>query len=579
LNLIEALNKIKEYNQKGLYHSSLEIIHTLYEDKLHRRNLLEIKLLEAQIDLRLGLFNDAFDLASRFEVESRKQNQLLFEIDFLFIKIDSLLKLMKLGEILELISICEKLLTDNKKIAENERKSRLGKLYLYKGNFYRIKGENKIYRDESKKALAIFEELNEPDNIANALFDLGFYYRLLSNYKKSLEYYFKALSIEQELANVYPIATILKHIGITYSLLGEPDKALNYYSQSMQYFREMKNDIDIAKCYNNIGIVYESLGELPQALDNFQLAIMSFMEAMDSVSVAYLKYNIGSIYLKMGYLNEALEYTQFALGTFQEIGNIIMIAGAFNNIGRIYQLKGDYIQALVFLQSAYQFKDKVESMMVKTRTMYYLTSITIETMNLELANIYLLDLEAIDLVEKNPIISQRTKFCQALILKTNDIPQSTSNAKEMFYQIINEDIKDHEVVVDSYLQLVELLMKELLETKNDKIILELEDLLKDLTYIAQNQRSNILLVKTLCAKSKIKLIQLYVEEAIDLLSESENLVLELGLIKLTDKINNELNKLIDKKESWLKLNKNQISLADIINKLVADGLATCIIKN
>jgi len=124
----------------------------------------------------------------------------------------------------------------------DEYKLLKGLLHKRKASTYYQIGSNNKMMSNAKKALKIFENLNDTSSIALSLSLLGLGYGHRSQHNKSLEFLHESLIMFQELKNEYQSAIIYHYLARKYYMKGEPIKALEYMNKSLPIIRHFGDD-------------------------------------------------------------------------------------------------------------------------------------------------------------------------------------------------------------------------------------------------------------------------------------------------------------------------------------------------
>ena len=86
--------------------------------------------------------------------------------------------------------------------------------------------------------------------------------------------------------------------------------------------------------------------------------------------------------------------------------------------------------------------------------------------------------------------------------------------------------------------------------------------IQNLTEMAREQKSHILLVQSLLLRSKLELIDLNIEKSQSLLERAQSLAEEKGIIKLAKIVSNEYDILLDQLSTWEDMSKYLPSLEE-----------------
>ncbi|MBW8051896.1 MAG: tetratricopeptide repeat protein [Cytophagales bacterium] len=227
--------------------------------------------------------------------------------------------------------------------------------YISKGDsFYYKSPDSAIFYYE--KASVVYEKLNDWKSFVQCYLYLGDFYRIKWENKTAMNYLNNALeTVKNKLGNDYElIAHIYNAIGSVYSNINNYNKALEFFKRSLsiniKYLGEQ--NMYTAANYNNIGTIYFYQGDYGRALDFFEKALRIRIKEVGqwhgSVGASYN--NIAEVYSKTGDLKKALEYNEKALSIRLKVlgKNNMYVAYSYFNLGIVYLNMGEYDKALEF---------------------------------------------------------------------------------------------------------------------------------------------------------------------------------------------------------------------------------------
>ncbi len=167
-------------------------------------------------------------------------------------------------------------------------------------------------------------------------------------------------------------------------------------------------------------------------------------------------------------------------------------------------------------------------------------------------------------LEKNILIDQRTRVGKALILKVSPRIKNKLQAIAILEAIVEEDVIDTELTIESMLHLCELLLTEMQLTENQEAFTEVKSIISRLFEIAKEQESYWLLAESYWLKSQLALLDLNLEEARRLLTQAQLIADEWGMNRIAEKISNYYDKLLEQTNIWENLAKSKASLKECL---------------
>ncbi|MFX1304274.1 MAG: tetratricopeptide repeat protein [Promethearchaeota archaeon] len=357
------------------------------------------------------------------------------------------------------------------------------------------------------------------------------------NYIKSFYYFFKSdsdqairnaersLSVREELGSKAEIAESLTSLGLIHTLLKyEYDIAKEYTERSQQLAEETKQKHIMAYNFMLFGMINAFKGEIELGLMNYKQSLTMSRELKNKRQISTLYNNIGGIYQQKGEIEQALEYLKKALTIAEEIRNKWNIGSALSSIICLYVEKKDQDNAQKYFEMLKQFNEQNR---FKWSQSY-------------------------------------TRLCEALVLKMSTRIQKLAKAQELLEVIIDEEIILGEVTFTALINLCDLLLFELRILNNPEVIEELKPLINKLLNIAETTESHLLLTETYLLKSKLSLITIDITEAQRFLMQAKQISIRFDLNKLTKKIENEHDELLNKLELWERLKEENAPMAERI---------------
>ncbi|NMG21424.1 CHAT domain-containing protein [Brasilonema bromeliae] len=211
-----------------------------------------------------------------------------------------------------------------------------------------------------KKALVIYQEIGDKENISNTLNSLGAVSRELGQYPQALKFYQQALTISRKVdVGKVPdteeqnnTGLILNNIGLVYQSMGQYSQALEYYQQSLSLMQKIEDKLGVGTAFNSIGGVYYERGQYSLALKFFQQALVNVQKAKDPIEEANNLNKIGQVYSQVGQYSQALKFYRQALEISKKNNDKLGEGTILNNIGFVYNVMKKYSQARDYYQQA-----------------------------------------------------------------------------------------------------------------------------------------------------------------------------------------------------------------------------------
>ncbi|MFX0066458.1 MAG: tetratricopeptide repeat protein [Candidatus Hermodarchaeota archaeon] len=420
----------------------------------------------------------------------------------------------------------------------------------------------------SKQGKTIIAELTTDERSTGASWIASFEHIMGNIYSQkdeldtALEYYERSLTVREMLDNPQDLADSLKNIGIIYYQKGEMDTALEYYEQGLALFETIGNSQGIGHSLNNIGNVHLQKGELDTALEYHERSLAIYETIGNPQDIAHSLNNIGEIYRTKGELDTALEYHERSLAIREMLGNPQDIAASLNNIGEINHRKGELDTARNYLQRSVDLFETIGNDIYTTEPLFYLILLTLDQQEQPQAQTYLDQLQQLQARTPNKKIHLLSRLAEALVLKQSPRMTQKSQAQMILEEITNEDIIDFERTALALVHLCDLLLFELKTSGQPEVLQEVNALTQRLLESAKQQHSYWLLTETYVLQSRLALLDLDFQRGQRLLDQAQLLAEEKGLQRLAIKISSEQDQFQVQLAQWEQLLARQAPLKE-----------------
>jgi len=128
---------------------------------------------------------------------------------------------------------------------------RTGTMYYWLGNY-------PVALDYSQRALATFEELQDRDEMAGALINLGIIHRGKGDYAQTLACYQRSLKLLEAIGDLKEMARLYNAMAVVYSVQGDYVRALEGFHMSLKLSEALpqRSNGEIADKLHNIGTLH-----------------------------------------------------------------------------------------------------------------------------------------------------------------------------------------------------------------------------------------------------------------------------------------------------------------------------------
>lgn len=454
---------------------------------------------------------------------------------------------------------------------------------------------------------------------ASILFKKGMMHAFSGNHDTAIDLLEEALLLNEEIGSKRLKASVHFALDAAYNQKGESDLSLKHSKIASDLFREIGDRIFTAlSLYNyangviyremeyekGVTLLYEALsnakeaesnrtihaiqtgltyafiykGELNRALEFINELIKYFDERGDIEGLAIAQSQKGQINLKKGDLDKALKNYTISLENFRILERPDGIRESLVNIGRIFQMKGEYDKALHYFYEVRKTSNNQKNKLYLALDYSNLISCYLDLEDLEKAATYLQSLQEIDKELEDKVLEITNKLSTALVLKRNENVQNRLKAKELLKYIINEKDVEYRIVETAILNLCDLLLIELKESEDYKLLEELKFFINQLQQIGIRELTYPLLVQTYWLQSQISLLELNAEEAQRLYFNAQVMAEEKGLNLMARKISDEHDFLISQLDLWRKFTTKLPSIVEILELTRIEDMLSQMLK-
>ncbi|MHA2175740.1 MAG: tetratricopeptide repeat protein [Candidatus Hodarchaeales archaeon] len=580
---VQEINKLR---LEGKFKKIIEIMTRIEKlNSLSDSERIDLKLQKSQIFLDMGNFSDTRNIVASIINQMEKKASPLQILDAFLIKLEVKILFGRVKECSELVNLIEDNLSKLKDIERKRLLKRKGRLYIGKSYVNSAKGNFEDSLESANKSLALHKELKDRAAIADSYLRLGWTFDNNGNMNKAFKNYQQCLDIRKKLRDRPKIGQVLNFKGRMHIVIDENyQKALKYCKEALKIQNKVGNKLQIISTLENLGWIHRLQGDMQEALEYYQQILSFAVEIDHKGNIFYSRFQIGLIYGLQGELDLALEYVNTALTEqltyFEEqgISRGYGLAWQYNRLGKLYRDKGDYSKTKKCFRECLTIcrQETTDShKLVESEALYYLVSIALEEDDPDNAqkNIKLLkNISDVKNVLNRPLINQRFRVAQALLMKSSQRLKDKIGAQNILVKFIKEECSDHDLVVNASIILCELLLDELRLSSNQEVLQEVKELMNHLLSIAKTQPSFWLLAEVYVFQSRLSLLDLDLKSAEILLDQGLLLAEEKGLKKLAVKIFSEKSLFEKQTKQWEHLIARNAPLNEMLNLIHLDSL-------
>jgi CHAT domain-containing protein/Tfp pilus assembly protein PilF len=172
------------------------------------------------------------------------------------------------------------------------------------------KGSHAEALDYLHKSIKITEELGpnaDRRNLAGKFQNVAIIYRRQGDLDQALTYARRALALFEEVDDKFGVANLQNNIGVIFKLQGHHDQALEWFQKALQGYEALKATPGIARSLNNIGDMYRLQGRYDKAFENLQKAYQMREQVGDRMGMLLSLNYLGRVYEAQKKYDEVLD--------------------------------------------------------------------------------------------------------------------------------------------------------------------------------------------------------------------------------------------------------------------------------
>lgn len=221
--------------------------------------------------------------------------------------------------------------------------------------------DSKLILQFANEAIALSQKINFQGGEANTHFYLGYFYYAIGDMPKAIESILKALRIYENIANTNEIGYAYNAIGLIYKSQDEKKEALIFFKQALASWNKRGFKEGISLALSNLGSIYEIEQMDSLALDHYERSLKLSKEINNKPGISNTLNAIGSIYLKKKEFTNSMKYQNEALRYATESGNPIAQIWAYNAMCQIHLAQNQPREGLLKAQSALKIALRITS--------------------------------------------------------------------------------------------------------------------------------------------------------------------------------------------------------------------------
>lgn len=215
---------------------------------------------------------------------------------------------------------------------------------------------------------AIFLSLQIKDSLrlAQSYNRKGVACHYLGDHNNALQYFLKSVNIKENMRLHEMLIPEYNNIGMVLRNMGQNKESLRYYLMAMQICHEKGDKQNEAKIWNNIGTVYRQLKQYKEAQKAYERALEINESLFDLETYVMNLNNLGNLYKEINNYDKALYFYNKAISRIEPTDNYYLIGLFLNNLSELFILHNQLTQAEESLTKATAMIEHVGSVNLQT---------------------------------------------------------------------------------------------------------------------------------------------------------------------------------------------------------------------
>ena len=210
------------------------------------------------------------------------------------------------------------------------------------------------------KAFPITDAIQEPDQKAKLLLQIGKCHQRLNAYAEAQDHFAKFLHLARQTDLAHEEGRVLGYLASIYNEIGDFEKSHNYQLKALAFSERNRDSLGIARSLYDLGTLFFFQKDFPSSLRYYQesMDICSALENKSSIFSCIAA--MGSTYLEMDSLQKALDYNLRSLEFAREVPLRSGEGYAMNNIGANYLRLGEFDLAESYLLESVKIGEELK---------------------------------------------------------------------------------------------------------------------------------------------------------------------------------------------------------------------------
>ena len=235
---------------------------------------------------------------------------------------------------------------------EGDYLHQLGQLFYHQGSYARA-------TSSLLQASKIFQQTNQPDQLARTLNDLGTVYYYNRQPMLARKQFDNALRLYRQTRNGAGIAQTYGRIGQIYEKKPDLDSASYYQKRALASYKSIRDSVGIAKIYENLGSIFEDQARYDSAQHYFRQALHLNELNQDAIAQIEIIDNLGDLFRKTGRYQQALSLYRQARQLASQKQEKYQLNSVYRDLAKTYSLLHQPDSAYYYLELSHDLVDEI----------------------------------------------------------------------------------------------------------------------------------------------------------------------------------------------------------------------------
>jgi signal transduction histidine kinase/DNA-binding response OmpR family regulator/Tfp pilus assembly protein PilF len=210
-----------------------------------------------------------------------------------------------------------------------------------------------------RESLAIFEKLNDKQQLATCVSNIATAYYAIGDFAQSVTYYEKAYGLIYTVATPGEAASFLNDLGTIYKEWGDYSKALEHFLRAVELNKTANNKRHMATVLHNVGGLYFEDGKYELAKAYYNQGLSIEQELNNTLGIPFSYVSLSALFMETHQYDSATVYLQKALAGFRTTNNLQGVSTALSHLGNVAQQTGNVRSSRDYYKQAIEHSTQI----------------------------------------------------------------------------------------------------------------------------------------------------------------------------------------------------------------------------